>query len=331
MLCGNRESRAGAPLPCKVILLAAVLTSFGWSDVCALSVKHHGIVQRWQGTQRLQRQCCQIGKVGSVAFTSASFKSSCTCLASSNSSHMDSQRKQLRISVTVDTTVTTSSSKHDDGTTTTSTSATVLSTASSSASSTTESTSPSTEPSHEDDKVSMDTPARQSLPSHFCLRPMPGKGLGVICLKHISEGEFVGEYQGEVMLEHVKDRRYLPSLKDQQTDEDRQWIQSRLDRDQTLTGCYLYGISLPPNYKYKGSSQTASRIYVDAEDEYESLWTRFFNHASPPLNNVNPKSIHESYDGNPRVWFIANRDIEEGEEICFDYGDDYWLEGDDVV
>jgi len=95
-----------------------------------------------------------------------------------------------------------------------------------------------------------------------------------------------------------------------------------LDRGQSLTGCYLYGVSLPHD---KG------RIYVNAEDEHESLWMRFLNHASPSLNNVNPKSIHESWDGNPRVWFVANRDIAEGEEICFDYGDDYWLEGDAVV
>ena len=170
--------------------------------------------------------------------------------------------------------------------------------------------------------VPLDTPARQSLPPNLSLRLMPGKGLGVVANQPIANGEFVGEYQGEVMSEEVKDRRYLSSLQDKLTDEDREWIQSRLDRGQSLTGCYLYGVSLPHD---KG------RIYVDAEDEHESLWTRFLNHASPPLNNVNPKSIHESWDGNLRVWFVANRDIAEGEEICFDYGDDYWLEGDAVV
>ena len=198
---------------------------------------------------------------------------------------------------------------------------------SSSVSSTSLTTTPSTSPNnhdHDADTVPMDTPARQSLPSHLCLRQIEGKGLGVISLKPIAKGETVGEYNGEVMMGEVKDRRYLSSLKDQQTDEDRQWIQSRLDRGQTLTGCYLFGITLPPSYD-------DSRIYVDAEDEYESLWTRFINHASLPYSNVHPKSIHESYDGNPRVWFIANRDILEGDEICFDYGDDYWLEGDDVV
>lgn len=153
--------------------------------------------------------------------------------------------------------------------------------------------------------------------------------MGLICQKPIVKGDFVGEYEGEVMSEAVKDRRYLPSLKDSQTAEDRRWVQSRLDRGQTLTGCYLYGISLPPNYN-DGHHTTASRIYVDAEDEDESLWTRFINHAAPPDDNVNPKSIHESYDGQPRVWFVAKRDIAVGEELCFDYGDDYWLEGDDV-
>mmetsp|Transcript_29306 Transcript_29306/g.62296 ORF Transcript_29306/g.62296 Transcript_29306/m.62296 type:complete len:307 (-) Transcript_29306:237-1157(-) len=275
----------------KAISVAAVLT-FAWTDVSALSVQHHGIVP----------------------------SRPCTRLASSTSSHLD-------ISVIVDTSVTVSSTYSDGA-------AATLSTSSSSASSSTASLStPATEISHGTDTdastVPMDTPARQSLPSHLRLRPMQGKGMGVISLKHISNGEFVGEYNGELMTEEVKDRRYLSSLNHLQTDEDRQWIQSRLERGQTLTGCYVYGISLPPNYK--GNGLPESRIYVDAEDEYESLWTRFFNHASPPYNNVNPKSIHESYDGNPRVWFVANRDIEEGEEICFDYGDDYWLEGDDVV
>lgn len=176
--------------------------------------------------------------------------------------------------------------------------------------------------------VPMNTPARQSLPPHLCLRPIPGKGLGVISLKSIAIGEVVGEYRGEVMSQEVKDRRYLPSLTDQQTDEDRKWIQSRRERGQTITGCYLYGISVPAK---RGDTTSTTTIYVDAEDEYESLWTRFLNHAPLPYGNVHPKSIHESYDGKPRVWFVANRRIDAGEEICFDYGDDYWLEGDNVV
>ena len=193
----------------------------------------------------------------------------------------------------------------------------------------------------EDSVVPLDTPARQSLPPYLSLRPIPGKGLGVITNKPYFKGEFVGDYTGELMTEEVKDRRYLQSLQDKLTQEDREWIQSRLDRGQTLTGCYLYGVSLDDEDVHKRffkrgkdkeeeDTTPKKRIYVDAEDEYESKWTRFINHASPPNNNVNPKSVPESYDGLPRVWFMANRDIEVGEELCFNYGDDYWLEGDEV-
>jgi len=158
-----------------------------------------------------------------------------------------------------------------------------------------------------------------------------------VSLGRIPAGRVVGEYSGEVVAEDVKDRRYLPSMAHLRTDEDVRWAESRLGRGQTLTGCYLYGVSLPPPPSATpGGGPTAERagrrVYVDAEDEYESSWTRFLNHASRPHDNVSPKSIHESYDGRgPRVWFVARRDIEPGDEICFDYGDDYWLEGDDVV
>ena len=104
-----------------------------------------------------------------------------------------------------------------------------------------------------------------------------------------------------------------------------------MDRGQTLTGDCSYGIQLLSSGDANWAQNANGRIYLDAKDESCSLWTRFLNHASPPHVNVNPKSIHESFDGNPRVWFVANRDIEAGEELCFDYGDDYWLDGDNVV
>ena len=28
------------------------------------------------------------------------------------------------------------------------------------------------------------------------------------------------------------------------------------------------------------------------------------------------------------MWFVATRDIGAGDELCFDYGDDYWYEAD---
>ncbi|KAL7479985.1 hypothetical protein ACHAW6_011968 [Cyclotella cf. meneghiniana] len=169
--------------------------------------------------------------------------------------------------------------------------------------------------------LTMNTPARQSIPPTFHLSPIPGKGLGVITTEPIPQGQLVGDYKGEVIDAATKDRRYLASQAHLQTPQDLEWRQSRLDRGQGVTGTYLYGVNKPD-----GES-----VYVDAEDEYNSLWTRFINHASPPGNNVDPKSIHETWNGEPRVWFVSNRDIDAGEEICFDYGDDYWLPDDNIA
>ena len=170
--------------------------------------------------------------------------------------------------------------------------------------------------------IEMNTPARQSIPDDFRLEAIPGKGLGVITNVKIPAGTVVGDYKGEVMSEEEKDRRYLESLAHLRQPEDEEWRKLREERGQTITGTYLYGIDVP-NKK--------EQIFVDAEDEYHSLWTRFLNHASPPAANVNPKSLYQGMDGKPRVWFVSIRDIEVGEEICFDYGDDYWLPEDNVV
>jgi len=171
--------------------------------------------------------------------------------------------------------------------------------------------------------LTMDTPACRSLPDHLRLEEIPGKGLGVITNVRIPQATVVGDYKGEVMTEEEKDRRYLDSLSHLRQPVDEEWIQSRIDRGQTLTGTYLYGVVAP----------NGSHIFVDAEDEYhiDVNWTRFLNHASLPDANVNPKSLHAGIDGKPRVWFVSIRDIEVGEEICFDYGDDYWLPEDNVV
>jgi len=167
----------------------------------------------------------------------------------------------------------------------------------------------------------MDTPARQSLPSHLRLLSIPGKGLGIIAAVPIPMNTVVGDYVGEILTAEEKDRRYLESESHLRSPIDDAWAQSRTDRGQSVTGSYLYGIVVP----------NGPALYMDAEDEYESLWTRFVNHAPPPVANIRPKSIHESWNGKPRVWFLSNRDIAVGEELCFDYGDDYWLPEDDVV
>jgi hypothetical protein len=128
--------------------------------------------------------------------------------------------------------------------------------------------------------------------------------------------------------EDIKDQWHLSPMAGRHTNKDWRWAESRQERGQMLTGCYLYGVSLPPSV----SSTTCTRtVYANAKDKYESLWTRFVNHASPPRNNVNPKSIHESCNGRPCAWFVAKWDIKPGNKICFNYGNDFCLEGDNVV
>jgi len=54
------------------------------------------------------------------------------------------------------------------------------------------------------DDVPMHTPARRSLPPYLSLVPILGKGLGVVTNKPFKIGEFVGNYEGEIMEEDVK-------------------------------------------------------------------------------------------------------------------------------
>jgi hypothetical protein len=184
--------------------------------------------------------------------------------------------------------------------------------------------------------IPMNTPARQSLPvEDYELQHIPGKGLGVITKKDIPIHTVVGNYIGEIITEDVMHRRYdSPQVRHP---DDVEWYESRRRRQQTVTGDYLYRITIPVASRMElqhhnsiiNRQSISNAMYVDAEDEYESLWTRFLNHDSNP--NLVGKSIHESYDGRPRVWFVTRRDVAAGEELCFDYGDEYWLPDDSVV
>jgi SET domain-containing protein len=124
----------------------------------------------------------------------------------------------------------------------------------------------------------------------------------------------IGDYEGELLTKDEKDRRYLPSRKNDRTKEDERWLESRKERGQTAKGDYIFGVG---------------DVYVDAEDTECGNWARYLNHDNAP--NLRVKSLEVGMDGRPRVWFVANRDIEEGEELCFDYGEGYWMEGDVVA
>lgn len=121
------------------------------------------------------------------------------------------------------------------------------------------------------------------------------KGLGAFALRSFEEGQVVGDYVGEHLTKLEFKRRVRFAGK---------------------TGNYVFQID--------------EDLLVDAENVAKANWTRYINHSGEDPN-LRVKSLAYAYGGRPRVWFVATRHIREGEELCFDYGPDYWHEDDVVV
>lgn len=136
------------------------------------------------------------------------------------------------------------------------------------------------------------------------------KGLGVFATERIEAGVYVGEYEGEILSGRDIEVRYegkgVPNA------EDLAWRESREEREIGVTGDYIYGCG--------------EDIFVDAEDSDLASWCRFINHA--PMDseecNLQGKSLPKAYSGKPKVWFVTRRAIDPGEELHFDYGDEYF-------
>ena len=59
-------------------------------------------------------------------------------------------------------------------------------------------------------------------------------------------------------------------------------------------------------------------VYIDAEDADRSTWCRYINSASSHSHECNLCLRTDGYLC--RAFLEATRDIEVGEELCFDYG-----------
>ncbi|KAL1244180.1 N-lysine methyltransferase KMT5A [Trichinella spiralis] len=116
----------------------------------------------------------------------------------------------------------------------------------------------------------------------------PVKGRGVIATKKFYRDDFVVEYRGEL----------IDSTEAQRRERDYQ--------NSSQVGCYMYYFS------YKGK-----RYCVDATPE-SSHFGRLLNHSA---KDPNVKSKIVNIDDNPRIIFVAKRDVEIGEELLYDYGD----------
>ncbi|CAL1281226.1 unnamed protein product [Larinioides sclopetarius] len=121
----------------------------------------------------------------------------------------------------------------------------------------------------------------------FEVKEFPDKGRGVVTLKALKRGDFVLEYYGELIdYEEALRRESVYATKEN-------------------TGCYMY--------YFKSSDK---RYCIDATKESGRLG-RLINHSKK--GNLKTQSIY--LKENPHLAFFACRDIEPGEELCYDYGD----------
>lgn len=121
------------------------------------------------------------------------------------------------------------------------------------------------------------------------------KGLGLFATSDLAQGQLIGQYAGERLSQAQFEERYP-----------------------TQQGEYVWGI-LPG-------------LYIDSSDNEKSNFARFINHASFPsvACNLMPKSW-TLIPFLEAIYFLADRDIARGEELCVDYGPLYWQEGSRVL
>ncbi|XP_036383594.1 lysine methyltransferase 5Ab [Megalops cyprinoides] len=113
------------------------------------------------------------------------------------------------------------------------------------------------------------------------------KGRGVFATRSFQKGQFVVEYHGDLL--HIKDAKKREV----------EYAQN------PATGCYMYYF------------QYLSKTYcVDATKETNRLG-RLINHSK----NGNCQTKLHDINGIPHLILVASRDIEEGEELLYDYGD----------
>mmetsp|Transcript_3007 Transcript_3007/g.8703 ORF Transcript_3007/g.8703 Transcript_3007/m.8703 type:complete len:228 (+) Transcript_3007:360-1043(+) len=139
------------------------------------------------------------------------------------------------------------------------------------------------------------------------------KGLGAFATGPIACGTYLGDYSGESMTHNEVRARFWN--KREPDIADKKWAESRRTRNQSISGNYIFELQ-------DGS-------FVCAEDGDLSSWTRFMNHAFDDAIECNVKAFMQTEkDGDihryPR--FFAIRDIEEGEELQYNYGDMFYTE-----
>lgn len=113
------------------------------------------------------------------------------------------------------------------------------------------------------------------------------KGLGAFAAEDRDQGQWVCDYEGEVIDFARRALRYMSQEPE-----------------------YLFHLG--------GGAVAGSNVYLDAVGS---------NHPSRSINHAQRASLEPRVTlTERRVAFYALRDIKEGDELSFDYGEQYWLE-----
>ena len=133
----------------------------------------------------------------------------------------------------------------------------------------------------------------------------PAKGDGLFATSAISEGAYLLDYLGEALDEEALYARFGDPA----------------DPAAPIGGPYVFELT--------------ADTFVDGADPALSNLARYMNHAPSDVQACNVR--REKVGGRdclvrlpgtacePSVRFWAARDIAPGEELCFDYGEEYWL------
>jgi len=162
------------------------------------------------------------------------------------------------------------------------------------------------------------------------------KGKGAFAARAVSAGSLMGIYFGEALTQRqwaVRHGWSVGKAPEQLTDEEAHAVEERRARLAALADeAPMGGVDNGGSYVFDTLKTAATRpgvkpigleerpVFIDGEDPSRSSWCRFINHAhyGSSACNLSPRSDPSGAKaGQPLVWFVARRDIQPGEELCF--------------
>ncbi|KAF8539655.1 hypothetical protein BDD12DRAFT_980835 [Trichophaea hybrida] len=130
-----------------------------------------------------------------------------------------------------------------------------------------------------------------------------GRGVGLRALRGIKEGDYIGEFRGDIKIRNNNEKR-------------EKLLQEYEDMDMRYAAGGHWDEHTDFGDDENGNERSFS-YYIDAK--YAGNETRFINHHCDP-DNVNSEYFQENHKGRMYLAIRAIRHIYKGEEILLDYG-----------